>query len=214
MPRALARRARPCAPCPAPLRALPCVSQALAGRVAAWPSAMSQRRAPYRGRVPHAAGLVASLSRDTLQPFSLAFPMATVTIQCLYRDPACLPSQVSCNTQQCIVIQNPALQAPFCRNTVNCIAIQFASHPTSLPACNTIFVLQHTSTASAIQCLASKSQYPSQCIATPFQPTCCSHCNTPRRVAIQYSTYQALPICNTLIVLQYKILFFYNTIGQ
>ena len=47
-------------------RACLVVAWPTAGRVVAWPSAVSQRRAPYRGRVLRVAGRVASLSRDTL----------------------------------------------------------------------------------------------------------------------------------------------------
>ena len=79
------------ASCPAPQRRVaapqrPCRSA---------PVAVSQALLCAAGRV---VGLAVHFIATQCSALPLVFQLAAVTIQCLYRDPACLPSQVSCNT--------------------------------------------------------------------------------------------------------------------
>ena len=104
----------PRASCPSPLRALPLApvrrAVRVAGLVSCVPSSVSQR-APGRivGVCAVSWALLRPMSQETLAacPFLLQYNLclaiqilpiqaaAAVTIQCLYRDTTCLPSQAS-----------------------------------------------------------------------------------------------------------------------
>ena len=176
-------RARPCAPCPDPLRALPRASAIRAVRVTgpSWPCRSLARLCPslgrsYRGRVRAQARQYHDLPRDTAQASysgllsqytqvycdtkPLAQPTCMSRYNQVYRDmPPTLPS-LQYNT--CIAIHH---NSPCSHNTIqlskttmsqynNCIVTQCPS-PTACPNCTLL------------------SRY-NRCIVTltkPFQPT-------------------------------------------
>ena len=104
---------RPCRTPPAPSRE---------------PSAPAQRRV---------VGLAAHCIATQCPALPLVFQLAAVTIQCLYRDPTCLPSRVSCNTLSSslyhdTVVHCNTLQHPSCLKLsqyTNCITTHFPAKP-------------------------------------------------------------------------------------
>ena len=114
------------APCPAPQRRVaapqrPCRSA---------PAAVSQALLRAAGRV---VGLAVHCIATQCPTLPLVFQLAAVTIQCLYRDPVGLPSQVSCNT----------LPHPSCLKLsqyTNCIATHFPVKPVPQSRYNSLYL--------------------------------------------------------------------------
>ena len=94
------------------------------------PSAVSQALLRAAGRV---VGLAVHCIATQCPALPLVFQLAAVTIQCLYRDLACLPSQVSCNT----------LPHPSCLKLsqyTNCIATHFHVKPVPQSRYNSLYL--------------------------------------------------------------------------
>ena len=91
-----------------------------------------------------------------------------------------------CPAPQCPAPAHPSTHAPNLRARLPCRGLGWVvlQYNPALPFCSPVAI--HLSVLRyKLQPSLLMSQYTSQCIATPFQPTCCFYCNTPRRVAIQ-----------------------------
>ena len=94
------------------------------------PAAVSQAQLRAAGRV---VGLAVHCITTQCPTLPLIFQLDLVMIQCLYRDPACLPSQVSCNT-----LPNPSCLK--LSQYTNCIATHFPVKPVPKSRYNSLYL--------------------------------------------------------------------------